>query len=298
MFAKKLIKSSNFFSQSNKYRNFHVSIQRFAQEDSEAKKVAVLMSGCGYLDGTEVTEAVSCIIHLKKKGFNVSYFTLDKVQEEVYDHVSRNLEKNEIRNMISESTRITRTAVQKLDKLKVEEYEFLVIPGGFGVTKNLSNYDESPTNFSVDKNVETVIRGFHEAKKPIAMSCIAPVLVAKLFGTNNGGDGCTITLGDDEDYVSQVEGYGSTLQLKTVKDVVVDEKNYFVSTPAYMDESANQVEVFDAIGKMIEKTVKLTTKGEESSQDYSMILDAFKKVMPEKEYERLKSDLEGQNKKK
>ena len=236
------------------------------------------MSGCGYLDGTECTEAVSFIIHLKRKGFNVAYFTLDKTQEEVYDHVTKNLEKNEVRNMISESTRITRTAVQKLDKLKPEEYEFLIVPGGYGVTKHLSNYDESPTDFKIDETVEKVIRSFHEAEKPITMSCIAPILVAKLFGTKNGGEGCTITLGDDEEYVSQVEGYGSTLVLKSVNDVVVDEKNNFVSTPAYMDESANQVQVYDAIGKAIEKTIGLTKKGEVDETDHSILIEHFQKI--------------------
>jgi enhancing lycopene biosynthesis protein 2 len=113
-----------------------------AEEDD--KKVALLLSGCGYLDGSEVTEAVSCIIQLKKKGYGVTYFSLDKTQEEVYDHISKNLEKNEVRNMLSESTRITRTAVQKLDKLKPDDYTFLVVPGGLGVGRNLSNYCESP----------------------------------------------------------------------------------------------------------------------------------------------------------
>ena len=38
------------------------------------RKVAVVLSGCGYLDGAEVTEAVSSLIALSEEGATVEVF--------------------------------------------------------------------------------------------------------------------------------------------------------------------------------------------------------------------------------
>ncbi len=102
------------------------------------------MHGCGYLDGTEVTEAVATLVHLSRAGFRALCFAPDGDQQEVYDHCTKTLEKNEVRNIVAESTRISRIPVRKMNTLKAEAFQALVIPGGFGVAKNLSNYADDP----------------------------------------------------------------------------------------------------------------------------------------------------------
>jgi len=42
------------------------------------------------LDGTEITEAVSLIIHLTEKKLNIQFFAPNTQQEETIDHIKKN----------------------------------------------------------------------------------------------------------------------------------------------------------------------------------------------------------------
>ncbi len=70
-----------------------------------------------------------------------------------------------------------------------------MLPGGFGVAKNLSNFATENEKFTVDKQVENVLKDFYQNKKQIAACCIAPILLGKVFAISSGGQGATITLG-------------------------------------------------------------------------------------------------------
>ena len=49
-------------------------------------KIAVVLSGCGVYDGTEVHEAAAALAQLSRKGAEVSMFAPDKPQAHVVDH--------------------------------------------------------------------------------------------------------------------------------------------------------------------------------------------------------------------
>jgi enhancing lycopene biosynthesis protein 2 len=53
----------------------------------------------------------------------------------------------------------------------------------------------------VEKDVEKILTGFYDAKKPISACCISPILLAKVFGTSNLGPGIKITLGDEGEVI-------------------------------------------------------------------------------------------------
>lgn len=59
----------------------------------------------------------------------------------------------------------------------------VVFPGGFGAAKNLSDFGFNGTDMRVNPEVERVIKEFHAAGKPIALCCIAPILAAKVLGS-------------------------------------------------------------------------------------------------------------------
>lgn len=245
-----------------------VNKRYYATEDVSGGKdvVAVLLAGCGYLDGTEVTEAVSTLIHLSAKGYKTVCFAPDANQEETVDHASKNVDKNEVRNLVAESTRISRNAVQKLASLRADAFRALVIPGGFGVAKNLSTYNDDSNNYTVDKEVERVILDFHNAGKPIGVACIAPVLAARVLGKKNGGKGITVTVGNNDKQAEQaIESVGSTQVPKEVNEVCVDAENRIVSTPAYQAKSPAVHEVHEGIGKMIDEVLRIAESGGGSS---------------------------------
>lgn len=97
-----------------------VNIQkRFTSKAAKGQTVAVVMTGAGFLDGTEITEAVSLMIHLSDKGYVPTFFSPDGEIQEVFDHHTRALEKNEVRNVFSEVARITRVKTISIKQLQV-----------------------------------------------------------------------------------------------------------------------------------------------------------------------------------
>ena len=88
------------------------------------------------------------------------------------------------RNVLHESARISRCAVKPLSELSSNDVEAVVFPGGFGVAKNLSDFGFKGADMSVPTEVENVLKDFHQAGKPIALCCIAPIIAAKVFGAN------------------------------------------------------------------------------------------------------------------
>ena len=53
-----------------------------------SKKAALILSGCGHLDGAEITEAVSLNICLLEAGFEVNFFAPDRLQADTVNHVT------------------------------------------------------------------------------------------------------------------------------------------------------------------------------------------------------------------
>ncbi|KAF0975561.1 hypothetical protein FDP41_005555 [Naegleria fowleri] len=273
------------FSHQPQYRNYAAQTT-----PTEKGSVAVLLSGCGYLDGTEITEAVSVMIQLSKMGYKIAFFAPDINQEETYDHLSKTLDKNEVRNIRSEASRITRQNVLKLEQYRPQSFEALFIPGGFGVAKNLSNYAESPSNFKIHPEVEKAIVSTHEAKIPIGMCCIAPILAAKLIPK------CSITLGDSDPATTEnARALGATCLPKAANQVVVDKDNKLVTTPAYMGKNPTPYEVFDGIVSMVDSVIELTgsKSDEEGEIDFGVLEEIAAKKVGKEQFTKMKEQLYG-----
>lgn len=213
-------------------------------------KVAVVLSGCGVFDGSEIHEAVSMLVHLSRHGAAVQCFAPDLAAPAV-NHVTHTPEAQE-RNVLVESARIARGKIEPLSRLRVSGFDAVAFPGGFGAAKNLSTFATAGAECSVNAEVERVLKDFHAAGKVIAMCCIAPMIVARVFGSARGGAGVSVTIGNDPGAAAAVEKMGSRNVSKPVTDVCVDEKNRVVTTPAYMYGDAPVHEVYEGIGAMID----------------------------------------------
>lgn len=177
-------------------------------QSKTTKRVAVLLAGAGFYDGSEITEAVSVLVHLDKLGANVTMFAPALAQHHVINHISgAEMAKagktgGSSRQVLLESARIARGNIQNLSTIVVSEFDALIIPGGFGVAKNLSTFAFDGTDMMVLPKVEAVLKEFHSAKKPIGFCCVAPILGAKLFpgaeltvGKRSPGDEVRCNLG-------------------------------------------------------------------------------------------------------
>jgi len=223
------------------------------------QKVAVVLAGCGVYDGTEVHEAAAVLAALTKHGAEPVMFAPDKGQAHVVDHTAGS-EMTQERNVLKESARIARGAVSPLAGLKAADVSALVIPGGFGAAKNLSDFGFKGADMSVDEEMSRILSEFHSAGKPQALCCIAPILAAKVLGQS----GVTITLGNcgpesDWPYQGSIEAaksFGANVELKNVDEVCVDSKNKIVTSPAFMYNGKFH-EIQNGVGKMVDELVKL-----------------------------------------
>jgi len=225
------------------------------------KKAAVILCGVGYLDGSEVTEAVSILVSLSEMGVKAQVFAPDANQTDVVDHQTGKALGYVPRHMIQESARISRGNVRPLSELDANEFDALLCPGGFGVAKSLSNWAKGDVNACVVlADVKRVLLQFREQAKPIGLCCIAPTLACKCFQT------VTVTVGKPEPAdawpyggtVSQLKSIsGVTHEEHAVHEVCVDYKNKLVTSPAYMSGTAGPHEVFFGVRKMVQTVVGL-----------------------------------------
>ncbi len=191
------------------------------------KKFAVVLSGNGVFDGTEIHEATLSLYAIRKQGASYDVFAPDMEQYHVVDHTNGE-EMKEKRNVLKEAARIARGNIKPLDQFDPEAYDALLIPGGFGAAKNLSTFAFDGTDCTVQADVEEAIKGMHKAGKPIAALCIAPVLLAKVLGN------VKLTIGQDEGTAEAIEKMGGTHKTTNHGEVVIDEQNMLFTTPCYM----------------------------------------------------------------
>lgn len=223
-------------------------------------KVAVVLSGSGVFDGSEVHESSAVLVHLSRKEADISIFAPDIQQMHVIDH-TKGEPTNESRNVLAESARIARGKISSLTSLTATDYDAVIFPGGFGAAKNLSSFATEGSKCTVHPEVERVLKEFHAAKRPIGLCCIAPVLAAKVI------PGCEITVGQEEEEggrwpyagtAAAIREMGANHVPKNVTDAHTDEKNLIVTSPAFMCETHFH-EVFDGIGEMVKKVLSLAS---------------------------------------
>ncbi len=190
------------------------------------KKVAVILSGCGVYDGSEIHEATLTLWALSKNEVEYQCFAPDKEQYHVINHLTGEVTE-EKRNVLVESARISRGNIKALTELKAEDYSGVIFPGGFGAAKNLSSYAINAETYTVDEDVARIVKEFHFSKKPIAALCIAPVILAKVIGG-------TLTIGNDKEAAEVLNKTGAKHVNKDYNEVAIDEKNLIVTNPCYM----------------------------------------------------------------
>ena len=111
-------------------------------QKESGKNVAIILSGCGVFDGSEIHEAVIAILSARKAGASVKFFAPDIPQADVVNHLSGNAEPLP-REVLSESARIARGKISPLSELNAKKFDAIIFPGGFGAAKNLSSFSRS-----------------------------------------------------------------------------------------------------------------------------------------------------------
>jgi enhancing lycopene biosynthesis protein 2 len=206
-------------------------------------KIGVLLSGCGVYDGAEIQEAVLTLLAIEEIGAQAVCISIDEPQHHVINHLSGD-EMNESRNMLIEAARIARGKIFEISSISPADIDALVIPGGFGSAKNFSKWAFSGPEGEMNPKVKLLLVNLINVGKPIAALCVSPIIVAKAL--EGSAIHANLTIGstleaspyDIESFAVGLHSTGSTTEMKTVHEILVDQKNKIVTAPCYMMEAS------------------------------------------------------------
>ena len=196
-----------------------------------AKKVGVILSGCGVYDGSEIHEAVITLLAIDRAGAEAVCMAPNIDQMHVINHLSGSPAEGETRNVLVESARIARGNIKDIAEISADDFDALILPGGFGAAKNLCDFAVNGPDCNVNPEVARLVQETVAAQKPLAAVCIAPALLAKVLGPINSP---ALTIGTDAGTAGAVNKMGARHIDCPVKEAVVDSENKIVSSPAYM----------------------------------------------------------------
>ena len=214
-------------------------------------KAAMVLSGCGVFDGTEIHEAVITLLCLLKGGAEVSFFAPDIRQSDCINHLDGS-DSEGPRNVLSESARIARGKIEPLSRFDAGKFDMLLFPGGFGAAKNLCTFAYDGADCTIEPSVEKAISDMMGKGGKIAFMCISPVIGAKAIG-----DGVMLTIGNDKQTAAGTGAatiFGTTggVAEAVARRVVEDKSKNVYSTPAYM-LAKDAAEVEKGVSAMISR---------------------------------------------
>ena len=217
------------------------------------KKVGVLLSCCGVNDGAEIHESVITMLALDRAGAEMVLMAPNIDQMHVVNHYTGQ-EMDEYRNVLVESSRIARGNIKDMAEISANDMDALIIPGGFGVAKNLCDYAMAGPDCSINPDVYRLISELKLLNKPIGAICIAPAMMAKILGELD--ESANMTIGSDETTSKDIEAMGSIHVECQVSEMVVDEGKNLVTTPAYM-EAKTIKDAADGIEKLVKQVLSM-----------------------------------------
>ncbi|MBB78008.1 MAG: isoprenoid biosynthesis protein ElbB [Crocinitomicaceae bacterium] len=203
-------------------------------------KIGVLLSGCGVYDGAEIQESVLTLLAIEEINAEAVCISIDKPQHHVINHISGK-EMKESRNILIESARITRGKIKSISDIQPSDIDALVIPGGFGSAKNLTDWAFKGPESIIIPEVKLLIVNLINVGKPIVALCVSPVVIAKAL---EGYIESHMTIGtndkkseyDISEFTLGIEKTGAKTEMKSIKEICIDKKNKIVTTPCYMME--------------------------------------------------------------
>jgi enhancing lycopene biosynthesis protein 2/pterin-4a-carbinolamine dehydratase len=196
------------------------------------KRIAVLLSGSGVFDGAEIHESVLTLLALEEAGAEIVMTAPSGPQLHVVNHLSGVVSENEQRDMLVEAARIARGQIIDLESIDLSRIDGVILPGGFGVAKNLSNLALHGADCQVDPRVRDFLIAAKERSLPMGFACISPALAAAVFREGK------LTLGSaEEPAVEVLKALGAEHIVCKRDDIICDAERKIASTPAYMGDT-------------------------------------------------------------
>ncbi|MBQ8482355.1 MAG: isoprenoid biosynthesis glyoxalase ElbB [Alphaproteobacteria bacterium] len=206
---------------------------------------AVVLSGCGRADGSEIHESVCALLCLENMKCTYQCFAPDIKQAAVINHINNQPMKEE-RNVLTEAARIARGNILDIKEFNADDFDGIIFPGGMGAVTNWCDFAQKGTECTVNTSIYSVIRQCYDKKLVIGAMCIAPVLIAMVLADKK----IHFTLGAGGATAKKLEALGAVHEEVGVTEVCIDEKNRICTTPAYM-LATNMIDVCQGAQNMI-----------------------------------------------
>ena len=219
-------------------------------------KVGVVLSGCGVYDGSEIHESVLTLYFLGKYGATPLIMAPNVEQAHVVNHLTGEVSQGERRNVLVESARIARGNIKDIRNVRAVDTDALIFPGGYGAAKNLCTFAFDGADCKVNDDVARLAMDTYTLGKPIGAMCIAPAMMARIFGDAAPLD---LTIGSERDTANAINVMGGHHISCTASNIVIDSKHKVVSTPAYM-VAGSIGEAADGIEKLVKAVLNLVKK--------------------------------------
>jgi enhancing lycopene biosynthesis protein 2 len=225
------------------------------------KNIAIILSGCGVYDGSEIHETVCLMLAMEENQLDYQFFAPNMDQYHVINHLTSASTESK-RNVLEESARIARGNIKPLDQIDINQFDGIALPGGFGAAKNLSTWAIDGENMSVNNQVYDLLLDCLTIKKPILSLCISPMILAKI--ANHNQMNLVLSLGNTKETSpypiaeihKSIVNMGNTALESNSNQITIDPKYAIVTAPCYMMD-VSLLELKHNIDSALEAFVKL-----------------------------------------
>jgi enhancing lycopene biosynthesis protein 2 len=217
-----------------------------------AKRVGLVLSGCGRLDGSDVAEAMLAMLVIERAGAQVVCAAPDADQAAVFDHATGDRTRA-ARNARVEAARLAGASILPLAELGPDTVDALLIPGGNGPIATLSDYPDKHELCQVDPTVVGLLRGMLQGRRPMGFIGLSALLAARVLGPVAG---VRVTVGSKAiPAAKHAAVMGADVRPCAAEDVIVDQKARIYTTPGFLAEGARLAGVARAIDRLVRGVV-------------------------------------------
>ena len=217
-----------------------------------AKRVGVLLSGCGRLDGSDISESILTLLVIERAGALAVCAAPDADQAAVVDHVSGE-HGPAARNAWAEAARIAGPQIRPLSALKVEAIDALIVPGGEGPIATLSDYPAKHALCQIQPDVAQLLRAMLQSRRPMGFYGLSALLAARVLGP---AAGVRVTVGSKGTPAAKHAAVmGADVRPCAPDDVIVDQKARVYTTPGFFAEDAQLPGVARAVDRLVRAVV-------------------------------------------
>ncbi|OHV10493.1 hypothetical protein [Kushneria phosphatilytica] len=213
------------------------------------KPIAVVLAGCGRVDGSDPVDTLLALWRLDQRGIAWHGFAPEIDQQNANSF--RDDDGHEQTTLLTESKRLVSRDVAPLGALDPKAHAGILIPGGGGISRQLSTYAREGIGMSVQEELALCLHSFFSDYRPIALMGMASLLIPRLFE-----QAIPVTVGHDAELSGAISAMGGLHKSCSVDEIVVDPVHRVLSTPASL-LSDNMETVSTGVFRLVDRLIDM-----------------------------------------